>query len=62
MIDLLGDYEDALELAGRLTGNTKTPVEVKPAERKQISLEELIFGAHSSLTLVPHFVPQYIMR
>jgi protease-4 len=62
MIDLVGDYEDALELAGRLTGNTKRPIEIKPAVRRRLSLEEIIFGDRSSLSWVPQFVPQYLMR
>lgn len=62
MIDLLGDYEDALKLAGALTGNMKRPVEIRPAGHRRLSLEELIFGDRSSLSWVPQFVPQYLMR
>jgi protease-4 len=62
MIDLLGDYEDALELAGSLTGNIKRPIEIRPAGHRRLSLEEFIFGDRSNLSLVPQFVPQYLMR
>lgn len=62
MIDLLGDYEDALELAGSLTGNRKRPVEIRPTGRRRLSLEEFIFGDRSNLNLAPQFVPQYLMR
>ncbi|MCK4579152.1 MAG: signal peptide peptidase SppA, partial [Candidatus Marinimicrobia bacterium] len=62
LVDLLGSYEDAVELAGALTGDDKRPVIIKPVERKRLSLWELLTGTEQTSFWSPLFLPQYRMR
>ncbi|MFC1481943.1 signal peptide peptidase SppA [Candidatus Neomarinimicrobiota bacterium] len=62
LVDILGSYEDAINLAGALTGNFERPVVIKPAaERRKSFLRYLLDeGVEGSLT--PQLLPQYRMR
>jgi protease-4 len=62
LIDLLGGYEDALNLAGVLTGNLERPVPVKPVERERFSLRKLILGDYATWNETMQVLPQYRMR
>ncbi len=62
LIDLLGGYEDALNLAGVLTGNLERPVPVKPVERERFSLRKLILGDYATWNEAMQVLPQYRMR
>ena len=62
LVDILGGFEDAVTLAGLLTGNTKRPVVVLPVERRRISLWDYLLGNRSRTTWFPRLLPQYLMR
>ena len=62
LVDVLGGFEDAVTLAGRLTGSTKRPVIVLPVERRRISLWDLLLGDRSRTAWFPQLLPQYLMR
>ncbi len=62
LIDLLGGYEDALNLAGVLTGNLERPVAVKPVERERFSLRKLLLGDYATWNEAMQVLPQYRMR
>lgn len=62
LVDILGGFEDAVTLAGRLTGSTKRPVVVRPVERRRISLWDYLLGDRSHMTWFPRLLPQYLMR
>ena len=62
LIDLLGGYEDALNLAGVLTGNLERPVPVKALERKRLSLRKLLLGDYTTWNETMLVLPQYRMR
>ncbi len=62
LIDLLGSYEDALNLAGVLTGNLERPVPVKPVERERFSLRKLLLGDYATWNEAMQVLPQYRMR
>jgi len=62
LVDVLGGFEDALTLAGALTGSPKRPVIVRPAERRRISLWDYILGDRSRQNRFPQLLPQYRMR
>jgi protease-4 len=62
LIDLLGTFEDAVILAGAMTGDHARPVMVRPPERRRLSLWQLIFGDLVRQTRFPGLLPQYLMR
>ncbi|MCH7527994.1 MAG: signal peptide peptidase SppA [Candidatus Marinimicrobia bacterium] len=62
LIDLLGGYEDALNLAGVLTGNLERPVPVKALERERFSLRKLLLGDYATWNETMLVLPQYRMR
>ncbi|MCH7851751.1 MAG: signal peptide peptidase SppA [Candidatus Marinimicrobia bacterium] len=62
LIDLLGGYEDALNLAGVLTGNLERPVPVKAVERERFSLRKLLLGDYATWNETMLVLPQYRMR
>ncbi len=62
LVDILGGFEDAVTLAGLLTGSTKRPVVVLPVERRRISLWDYLLGDRSRTTWFPRLLPQYLMR
>lgn len=62
LVDILGGFEDAIALAGELTGNLKRPVLIRPAERRRISLWDLVLGSHSRQNWFPRLLPQYLMK
>lgn len=62
LIDLLGGYEDALNLAGVLTGNLERPVPVKALERERFSLRKLLLGDYTTWNETMLVLPQYRMR
>ena len=62
LVDILGTFEDAVLLAGRLTGSMRSPVIIRPHERKRVSLWELIFGEDSYESQTYHHLPQYLMK
>ena len=62
LIDLLGGYEDALNLAGVLTGNLERPVPVKALERERFSLRRLLLGDYATWNETMQVLPQYRMR
>ena len=62
LIDLLGGFEDALNLAGVLTGNLERPVAVKPVERERFSLRKLLLGDYATWKETMQVLPQYRMR
>ncbi|MFB0517308.1 MAG: signal peptide peptidase SppA [Candidatus Neomarinimicrobiota bacterium] len=62
LIDVLGGFEDAIDLAGALTGSSKRPVIVRPIERRRISLWDLLLGSNSRPSWFPQLLPQYLMR
>ena len=62
LIDLLGGYEDALNLAGVLTGNLERPVPVKALERERFSLRKLLLGDYATWNETLLVLPQYRMR
>ena len=62
LIDLLGGYEDAINLAGVLTGNLERPVPVKALERERFSLRKLLLGDYATWNETMLVLPQYRMR
>jgi protease-4 len=62
LIDLLGTYEDAVNLAGSLTGSTERPSVVRPVEHRRRSVLEWFIGDLSGEIVYPQLVPQYRMR
>lgn len=62
LIDLLGGYEDAINLAGVLTGNLERPVPVKAVERERLSLRKLLLGDYATWNETMLVLPQYRMR
>lgn len=62
LIDLLGGYEDAINLAGVLTGNLERPVPVKAVERERFSLRKLLLGDYATWNETMLVLPQYRMR
>lgn len=62
LVDLLGGYEDALNLAGALTGNLERPVIIRPVEPQQWSLRRFLLGNDFRQSWYPQLVPQYRMR
>ncbi len=62
LVDLLGGFEEALALAGELTGSTERPVAVRPVERRRTSLWDLLLGENLSQAHTPQLLPQYRMR
>lgn len=61
LIDLLGTYEDAVNLAGAMTGSDKRPVVVRPVERRRRTLLDWIIGDLVSESIYPQLMPQYRM-
>ena len=61
LVDLLGSYEDAISLAGLMTGATTRPVVVKLEDRRRITLWELLFGRAPGRGSA-QLLPQYRMR
>jgi len=62
LVDILGGFEDAITLTGRLTGDTRRPVVVRPVERRRISLWDYLLGDRSRTNWFPQLLPQYLMR
>ncbi|MEE9465441.1 MAG: signal peptide peptidase SppA [Candidatus Neomarinimicrobiota bacterium] len=62
LVDLLGTYEDALNLAGALTGNLERPIPVKPVERERFPLLKLLLGDYADQSWATQVLPQYRMR
>ena len=62
LVDLLGTFEDAVLLAGAMTGDEAHPVIVRLPERRRLSLWQLIFGDQAMQTRFPSLLPQYLMR
>ena len=60
LIDVLGGLEDAVILAGKLSGKTGRPVQVRPPSKRPFSLWELLFGARRA-GAGAHRLPQYRM-
>ncbi len=61
LIDLLGTYEDAVNLAGSMTGSDKRPEVVRPVERRRRTLLDWIIGDLASESIYPQLMPQYRM-
>ncbi len=62
LVDLLGTFEDALILAGTLTGNPERPITVKPLERERFTLLKLLLGDYADQSRATQVLPQYRMR
>ncbi|MCH8327013.1 MAG: signal peptide peptidase SppA [Candidatus Marinimicrobia bacterium] len=62
LIDLLGSYEDAVNLAGQMTGSDKRPEVVRPVQRRRRTLLDLILGNLASQILNPQLMPQFRLR
>jgi protease-4 len=62
LVDILGGFEDAVTLTGRLTGDTRRPVIIRPVERRRISLWDYLLGERSRTAWFPQLLPQYLMR
>lgn len=62
LVDLLGGFEDALNLAGALTGNLDRPVIIRPVEPQRWSLRRYLLGNEFGQSWYPQLMPQYRMR
>jgi protease-4 len=62
LVDILGGFDDALSLAGSLTGSSKRPVIVRPVDRRRRSIWDFLLGETSHLSWFPQLLPQYLMR
>ena len=61
LIDLLGTYEDAVNLASAMTGSVERPEVVRPVERRRRTLLDWIIGDLASESIYPQLMPQYRM-
>lgn len=62
LVDLLGNLEDAIKLAGSLTGNLKRPVVVRPEERDRLFPWQHLTGGLFRQGGAIRPLPQYRMR
>ncbi len=62
LVDILGSYEDAINLAGALTGNNETPVVIKPAAEGRKSFLRYLLDESAEGYWTPQLLPQYRMR
>ncbi|UCH11064.1 MAG: signal peptide peptidase SppA [Fidelibacterota bacterium] len=62
LVDILGGFDNALALAGSLTGSTEPPVIIRPVERRRRTIWDYLLGDTSHLSWFPQLLPQYLMR
>ena len=62
LIDLLGSYDDAVNLAGLMTGSDERPEVVRQVRRRRRTLLDWILGDLTSQILYPQLMPQYRLR
>ena len=62
LVDILGSYEDAINLAGALTGNFERPVVIKPAAERRKSFLRYLLDESAEGNWMPQRLPQYRMR
>ena len=62
LIDLLGSYDDAVNLAGLMTGSDERPIVVRAVKQRRRGLLDWIIGDLAMESLYPQLMPQYRMR
>ncbi len=62
LVDILGSYEDAVNLAGTLTGNNETPVVINPGAKGRKSFLRYLLDEDAEGYWTPQLLPQYRMR
>ena len=62
LIDLLGGYDDAVNLAGLMTGSDDRPEVVRQVKRRRRTLLDLLLGNVAGQNLYPLLLPQYRLR